>query len=297
MIPLFLAAFAAMAGWAIGRGTKSKEETIASGADSPSGMVWVPPNSATGVPGHYERVRANVVAQAAQSPVYIVQQLIAQRMPVSPGLAQAAYQEAMSVGDVVTAQQIALVFFPPPPPMMPPPPQYQISGEDESAALQETYGDMEPAKATSTTIHHSPSPSQAAVQDVSPDEWREFLLCFKTRDPGYRGERHIGAFEQSARRLSQLGIDPSGLTSEESQLQALDKDLNNYLQSSERLLNDFTGESVTVNGEKVSVTRSGILALLKAAGPAGAKGWLTEEHQRKAFPHTTEIFTRGNGRF
>lgn len=280
MIPLLFAGVMAIVGFAIGRNTKG---SIVSGAES--GFVWNPA-------GYWERVQAPQQEQRV-STVDILIKLVAQRLPVSTGLAQAAYQEAMGMGDMQTAQQISLVFFQRPQP--PPPQQYQISGEEENAALQETYGDMEPAKATSTTVHHNQPPP--VVQDVSPDEWREFLLCFKTKSPDYKGERHIGAFEHSARRLSQLGLDPATLTSEEGQLAALDKDLNNYLQSSERLFNDFTGESVNVNGEKVAVTRSGILALLKAAGPAGAKGWLTEEHQRKTFPHTTEIFTRGNGRF
>lgn len=288
MLPLLFAALASLIGYSVGRGTKSS--AIVSGAvNAPKGLVWVR--------DHWERAPA---VQQTQSAVSILMQLVEQRLPVSPGLANAAWREAMQSGDMQTAQQIAVVFFQPqmpqfsPQQMQPPP---IVIGEETEAALAETYGDAEPAKAVSTTVHHSPQPQAATVQDVSPEEWRDFLLCFKTREPSYKGERHIGAFEQSARRLSQLGIDAAALTSEEMQMQALDKDLNNYLQSSERLLNDFTGESVTVEGEKVAVTRSGILALLKAAGPAGAKGWLTEEHQRKAFPHTTEIFKRGNGRF
>lgn len=285
MIMLFAAAIGII-GYSLGRGTKV---TSVGALSEEGGFTWNPA-------GYWERVKAQPSAngQGVISAVAILIKLVAQRLPVSPGLAQAAYQEAMQTGDVVTAQQIALVFFQRPTP--PPQQQYQISGEDESAILQETYGDMEPAKATSTTIMHD-APRQQASSDISPEEWREFLLCFKTKDPGYKGERHFGAFEHSTRRVNQLGWSPDSLTTEEAQLAALDADLTNYRQSSERLLNDFTGESVTVNGEKVSVTRSGILALLKAAGPAGAKGWLTEEHQRKQFPHTTEIFVRGNGRF
>lgn len=290
MISLLLAALMGLVGYSVGRSSKSG--SIVSGAER-TDFVWVPEDSSRGIPGHWERERLK--KPTAQSAVAILMQLVNQRLPVSPGLAQAAWKEAMQSGDTTTAQQIAVVFFPPPQQQFAPPPPIMV-GEEENAALEQAYGDAEPMKATSTTIHHGAPPSPV-VQDVSPDEWKEFLLCFKTREPSYKGERHIGAFEQSARRLSQLGLDPTALTNEEAQYQALDKDLNNYLQSSERLLNDFTGESVSVNGEKVCVTRSGILALLKAAGPAGAKGWLTEEHQRKTFPHTTEIFQRGNGRF
>lgn len=283
MIPLLLAGVMAIIGYSIGRNTKVKV-----GADSP--WQWNPT-------GYWERAPA-LPPQSQTSYVTILLKLVAQQLPVSPGLAHAAYMEAIQTGDNVTAQQIAVVFLQPPmqqqQAFQPPPPI--MVGEETEEALQETYGDMEPAKAVTTTVHHG-APPPPSVSDVSPDEWREFLLCFKTKEPSYRGERHFGAFEQSTRRLSQLGVDPTSLTTEETQLAALDKDLNNYLQSSERLLNDFTGESLSVNGEKVCVTRSGILALLKAAGPAGAKGWLTEEHQRKAFPHTTEIFNRGNGRF
>lgn len=282
MIPLLFAGLMAFVGYSIGRSTKSTRV----GADSP--WQWNPG-------GYWERAPA-LPPQSQTSYVTILLKLVDQRLPVSPGLAQAAFNEAVQIGDNMTAQQIAAVFLQPPPQQMFQPPPPIMVGEETEEALQETYGDMEPAKAVTTTVHHG-APPQASVSDVSPEEWREFLLCFKTKEPSYKGERHFGAFEQSTRRLSQLGVDPTSLTSEEAQLTALDKDLNNYLQSSERLLNDFTGESITVNGEKVAVTRSGILALLKAAGPAGAKGWLTEEHQRKAFPHTTEIFNRGNGRF
>lgn len=287
-MPLLFAAIAAVVGWGIGRGTRNNK--VVSGAEA---LAWIPPDPLTGMPGYWARKPASATQQS-QSPVAILMQLVSQRMPVSPGLAQAAYQEAMRSGDAVIAQQIAVVFFGPPQQQFAPPPPIMV-GEETEEALQAEYGDMEPAKATSTTIHHGTQPP--SVSDVSPEEWRSFVLCFKTREPSYRGDRHFGAFEQSTRRASQLGIDPNSLTTEEAQYQALDKDLTNYLQSSERLLNDFTGESVSINGEKVTVTRSGVLALLKAAGPAGAKGWLTEEHQRKAFPNTTEIFTKGNGRF
>lgn len=280
MIPLLFAGLMAVIGYSIGRGTRTSQ--VSAGAESP--WVWNPA-------GHWERRAASIQQTSA---VTILMKLIGQGLPVSPGLAQAAYQEAMQTGDVTTAQQIALVFFPQQQQFQAPPPI--IIGEENEQALQETYSDMEPAKATSTTVFHN-QPTSPVVQDVTPEEWREFLLCFKTKEPTYKGDRHVGAFEQSTRRLSQLGIDPSTLVSEDAQCAALDKDLNNYLQSSERLLNDFTGESIDVNGEKLSVTRSGVLALLKAAGPAGAKGWLTEPHQRKVYPHTTEIFKRGNGRF
>lgn len=282
MIPLLFAGLMAFLGYSIGRSTKGTKI----GADSP--WQWNPA-------GHWERVQA-LPPNSQTSMVTILMKLVTQRLPVSPGLAQAAYAEAMQMGDSVTAQQIAVVFLQPPPQQMFQPPPPIAVGEETEEMLQETYGDMEPAKAVTTTVHHN-VPAQPAVSDVDGNEWREFLLCFKTRDPSYKGDRHFGAFEQSTRRLSQLGWNPEGLTTEESQLQALDADLKDYLGSSERLLNDFTGESVDVNGNKVCVTRSGILALLKAAGPAGAKGWLTEPHQRKAFPHTTEIFNRGNGRF
>jgi hypothetical protein len=272
MIPLLFAALTAFIGYSVGRSTKPSKAVVGAAA----------------------------MQKQRRSAVVVLMQLVEQRLPVSPGLAVAAFKEALQRGDHAIAQQIAVVFFPPPRQQQqyqPPPPI--VIGEEETQALEQTYGDAEPLKAVTTSVVHNPpgTPQALSVQDVSPDEWREFLLCFKTREPSYRGERHIGAFEQSARRLAQLGIDAAALQSEEAQYAALDKDLTSYLQSSERLLNDFTGESVDVNGQKVCVTRSGILALLKAAGPAGAKGWLTEEHQRKTFPHTTEIFVRGNGRF
>lgn len=284
MLPLIFAAFAAAIGFTVGRGTKVKNSTVS------SGLVWNPD-------GYWEREQATTAPQSMGRAVSILMQLVSQRMPVSPGLAQAAYAEAMQMGDVVTAQQIAIVFLrPQQQPQFQPPPI--VIGEEDEAALQETYGQADAVDATSTTtFHNQAAPVAPSVSDVSPDEWREFLLCFKTKDAGYKGERHIGAFEHASRRLAQLGVDPSSLTSEEAQYSALDKDLSNYLQTSERLLNDFTGESINVNGEKVPVTRSGVLSLLKAAGPAGAKGWLTEEQQRKSFPTTTEIFKRGNGRF
>jgi hypothetical protein len=285
MIPLLLAGLMAVVGYTIGRQTKTG---VVSGAES--GFVWNPA-------GYWER-RTNQVPSSQQtvSAVQILMKLVTQRLPVSPGLAQAAYQEAIQMGDMTTAQQIAVVFLQPPPQQVFQPPPPIMVGEEEREALEQTYGDAEPVKAVSTTVHHS-QPPQPSISDVSPEEWKEFLLCFKTKDPSYKGERHFGAFEHSTRRVSQLGWDPSALTTEESQLAALDSDLKGYLQSNEKLLNDFTGDSVDVNGQKICVTRSGVLALLKAAGPAGAKGWLTEPHQRKAFPHTTEIFVRGNGRF
>lgn len=242
--------------------------------------------------------------------------------PPPPQLLQLAWAEAMQAGDVATASQVEQLAV-----QVAAPPQLQVAGDVIDTEAVETgevnigadlgeagladSGDSGPEgwgeslAATVTTVHHGqpnvqPQPVTPAPKEVTiprPTGWDKFLAALCTREPGYQSDNYLGAYEHNRRRLRQLGIPESGLSTPEAQHQALCRDMDDYRNSCTKLLADWTGRAVDVNGQVISVTPSGVLGLLKAAGPRGAEGWLKNPEDRQAFPITTEVFTRCNGCF
>lgn len=135
------------------------------------------------------------------------------------------------------------------------------------------------------------------IYGVSNDEWTDFVGKLKTQEPSYRSERHIGAYHHNTNRLNELGIDPGSLADEASQYGALEADFKDTLSRHAKLINEFAGDVIYINGQQTPITRSGILGLIKCAGVDGATGWLRNEGDRARYPMTTEMFLRTNGMF
>jgi len=142
-----------------------------------------------------------------------------------------------------------------------------------------------------------PPPSSSPFEGVDEQEWSEFLDRFKTKEPSFKTERAVGAYHHNVERLNQLDIDPATLSDESSQRAAIAKDLVEYRRSERKLIDDFGGDQVDIEGQVHPITISGILGVIKAAGPRNARQWFKDPADREAHPHTTETFLRTNGVF
>lgn len=144
------------------------------------------------------------------------------------------------------------------------------------------------------------------IDGVSNDEWGAFVDKLKTQTADYSTEKHIGAYHHHRERLTQLGIDPATLADETSQYQAIERDLSAYRNSERKLIDDYGGELIDIPGTNAAnadgsnvhcVTMSGILGVVKAAGPKNARAWFKNAKDRADHPKTTEMFLRTNGLF
>lgn len=139
------------------------------------------------------------------------------------------------------------------------------------------------------------APSTSPLDGVEVDDWQSFCSALATKETGHKSDRYVGKYEQNINRLRQLGIETPATAEDE--YKTLVVDMTNYWDSEQKLIQDSAGEVVTLNGQEHPVTPSGILGLLKAAGPQGARSWLDNEADRGRFPRTTETFLRTNGCF
>lgn len=199
------------------------------------------------------------------------------------GLAVAALREAVAAGDRDTAQLVS---------------EYlgmvdMNSGAGERVVAGAEVPDTVETQPGTTEVEWGKPP----IPGVEESDWRQFVDSLATRDVGYCTDNHVGVFEHNRRRLRQLEIPEDSLADVGTQYEALCRDLSDYYARCAKLIADYTGDVVEVSDSKVPVTLSGVLGLLKSAGPKGAESWLTNEADRKSFPATTETFLRVNGCF
>lgn len=129
------------------------------------------------------------------------------------------------------------------------------------------------------------------------DEWLGFLKRFQRESPHYESIDHVGAYEHHKRRVAvfcplelirgNLGLQGDVLT----------KDLHRLYSEYPDLALHAKREITLPDESSQVVTPSGILALLKCAGPRGAMNWLENPAERSQFPTTTSLFTECNGIF
>lgn len=135
------------------------------------------------------------------------------------------------------------------------------------------------------------------IYGVTNDDWSAFVDKLETKAVDYKDDKHVGAYYHHKNRLTEIGVNAESLTDKQAQYNALETDLKDVLSKYKKLINDWSGDVLTINGQTTSITRSGILGLIKAAGAEGASGWLKNEQQRTQYPMTTELFLRTNGMF
>lgn len=129
------------------------------------------------------------------------------------------------------------------------------------------------------------------------DLWGKLLASLQTEDPYFDAPNHVGAFEHHKRRVS-IFCDPQTLIGDlESQRNIITRDLHRLWSEHPDLHNHLKREVSLPDGSCQTVTSSGLLALLKCAGPRGAANWLTTPKEREQFPTTTSTFVACNGIF
>ncbi len=211
----------------------------------------------------------------------LLAKVIERGLAPSRALLECAYGEAAHHGDRQSMQLILDLACPP------------ASQKQESKAPE-----PEDGKELDLSEYESANPGVASpITSATPEEWEAFCAALRTKEPSWANDRYVGAFEHNRDRLRQLGIDTATLADEDAQQQALATDMADYYKSSAKLIEDFAGDVIDVNGQPTPVTASGILALLKAAGPRGAESWLRNEADRSRFPRTTATFLRANNCF
>lgn len=147
----------------------------------------------------------------------------------------------------------------------------------------------------SDTVDSVDSVNKSPLDGVTDEEWAEFVGRLRTKPPGFSSDRYVGQFEQNRGRLDSLGLPAPD--SPDLEYASMVKDVEDHNATSAQLIADFSGDLVDIGGVQHPVTWSGILGLLKAAGPDGARGWLQNPGDRTKFPRTTETFVRTNGCF
>ena len=248
---------------------------------------------------------------APRAPRYLpmLSQLMgAGRTPPRP-LLEAAYLEARALGNreacgVIEDLYLRMSVTTPAPAPVPDQssgesgPEVQVAGD---AAGAQPDDEPEPIEArVSTTLHPLPADRARScpIDGIDPGDWAEFVATLRVREPEWSSDKAVGAYEHNRKRLRQLDIHEAGLAGNEAeQYRALCTDVADYYKKATTLIGMFTGDVVEVGSDKVHVTLSGMLGLLKIGGPKGAESWLTNPTDRTRYPRTTEAFLRCNGCF
>ena len=148
--------------------------------------------------------------------------------------------------------------------------------------------------------------TSSPIDGVAAHAWLAFVGRVSREPPTFAAARHVGQFRQRRERLLELGIDPTTVIgSPEAQLAALDADMRDaYLHArGSGLVDEYLGTELKVSAggtarpTEVTLTLSGVLGVIQAAGLEGAVQWLEQPDDRTRFPHTTQAFLRCNGVF
>lgn len=177
------------------------------------------------------------------------------------------------------------------------------SGDMETLGALERYFPSNPPPSAPPPSSQAVPPQAAIVGKASPvygtdsDQWCSFVSALATQPTSYADDHHVGRYHHNVRRLAELGIDPNSLRDEESQYAALETDIRDTLARNAKLINEFAGDVMSINGQRVPITQSGILGVIKCAGAEAARSWLSDEKDRLRHPNTTKIFLLTNGIF
>lgn len=133
------------------------------------------------------------------------------------------------------------------------------------------------------------------LEGVADDEWQDFILAMRDKEPNFENERHVGAFHHAKSRIAKLGVDPSTVKGNEAlQVELFQKDLASRAEEASDLINAVSGQEIEIDGSTHVITRSGVLALIKVAGPERARDWIEDPSSREKFPKTKELFLKCN---
>jgi hypothetical protein len=224
------------------------------------------------------------IASGTQSTSYNAQLALClkRRQPIQQWLVDEAIREAYEAGEWELLRALSRTFDAKP-----------EDTEAEDAEPQSAEETAEPNTAPLIVIGKN-----SPIHGVTNGDWSSFVDKLETKAPDYKDAKHVGAYYHHKNRLTELGVDAESLGADkQAQYTALEADLKDVLTKYRKLINDWSGDVIKLGGRDVSITQSGILGLIKAAGVEGALGWLKTEQQRVQYPMTTEMFLRTNGCF
>lgn len=161
----------------------------------------------------------------------------------------------------------------------------------------------EPVLATATAVSGDVAMTPASPVDGVPrGAWNAFTDRLVRETPLFQTQRHVGQFRQNKERLAELGIDAREMIgSDTAQRRAFDADMADAYQHALEggLINEHVRRLIRVPGSRdaCTVTLSGLLGVIHAAGLEGAVSWFENPDDRSRFVHTTEAFLKANGAF
>lgn len=211
-------------------------------------------------------------------------------LPPPAFVCELARREALSIGDVELADKIAILIAPHAGVVLPPGPAPAMSSPSSQVPVA---GHFNPAG--------SP-PVSSPIAGIDHQSWDALCKTLAIDHPDHDSERRVGKYSARKSRLEQIGIDPATIVgSSDAQDDALCADLADAHTRLEKkgVLHKVIGKSVRIPDmdAPVSISLSGMLGLTAVAGVDNAIKWLTNEADRKRFPHNTNIFLRSNGIF
>jgi hypothetical protein len=215
--------------------------------------------------------------------------LLQQGQPVPPSLASFAIAEAFKRGDMKAVKFLsdAVGAFK----------KRSESAKTETEQAKETPKEEPVAAPASAPVQTFPSPlADDSGRKIPDEEWSEFVKAMRVAPETYSHDKYIGAFAHNKARLAELGVKQLPTTFDE-QYKVFASDIHDRFTRHQDICQNYTGDVVNIKGQDHAVTLSGVLGLLKAAGPRNAVHWLEHPEDREKFPNTTDVFLRSNGCF
>lgn len=299
MLPMLLLFGLAIAGIKLGQSRSNPNQVVVSGS------------------GH-NRTRTGVIrVEQSNHPSLRFRKLLKERVvakaPITRWLVDNAMLEAFNNGDMETVAMLSSAFGK----RKRPAPASEKHASEEHASEEQAgtdedadgevdgeagedgedgEGNEETQSGSPTELESLGQPSlKSPLDGVADEDWMDFVSRLRTKTPGFKSDKYLGQYEQNRSRLKQLNL-PEPATSDE-EYATLVKDISNHAQDSAELMKSWSGDVIQVNGTDHPVCASGVLGLLKYAGPDGAKSWLTNAQDRAKYPKTTEAFLRTNNCF
>lgn len=235
----------------------------------------------TGSPVVQETQTSGVVFQTQEAPNRVHRLMLTLQSGLEPTrwMIDEAIREAYEMGDWGLVRKLCRTF----------PRTEENSLPSETADTPETPTD----KKETVVVIGKNSP----FEGVPNDAWNQFVSKLETQKEDFKSDRHIGRYYHSIDRLSQLGFSPDDFSSADKQYDALVADLCDSKEKAKDLVHNYLCHPINVNGSDQVITLSGLLGLLKAAGPQNARSWIENAEDRTKFPRTTEMFLQTNGVF
>lgn len=147
------------------------------------------------------------------------------------------------------------------------------------------------------------TPQQSPITNLPREKFGQFAEALARESASFEGPRHVGQFRARKDRLVELGIDPADLRGDpDAQIDALCVDMADAFEHARAsgMLRQHCRRAIDLgvkHGGVHTITASGILGVIQAAGLEGAADWLDNPADRDRFPHTTGVFVRTNGVF